>query len=49
MFRVLDNGKPAKYPECGVNSSWTTCDFETKHVSENGIYYACIELGLIDE
>lgn len=25
------------------------CDFETNHVSEDGIYYACKELGLIHE
>ena len=30
MFRVLDNGKPAKYPDHKVDPSWDTCDYLTK-------------------
>lgn len=32
-----------------VDALKAVCDFETKPVSENGIYYACKALGLIDE
>lgn len=32
-----------------VDELKSICDFETKHVSEDGIYYACIKLGLINE
>jgi hypothetical protein len=27
MYRVLNNNKPARYPECKVHSSWKTCDY----------------------
>lgn len=27
MFRVLENGKLARYPECNVHKSWNNCDF----------------------
>lgn len=29
MIRLLDNGKPARYPEINVHTSWNNCDFET--------------------
>lgn len=29
MFRVLDNGKPARHPFCKVHPSWDNCEFNT--------------------
>lgn len=29
MFRVLDNAKPARFPEHHVDPSWSNCDFAT--------------------
>lgn len=29
MFQVLDNERPAQYPECAVSSSWKNSKFET--------------------
>jgi len=29
MFRLLDNDRPACYPEIKVHESWNNCDFET--------------------
>ena len=29
MFAVYDNGKPAKFPECKVDKSWSNNEFET--------------------
>ena len=28
MFRVYDNGRPARYPECRVDPSWNTYQFD---------------------
>lgn len=28
-FKVYDNGKPAKYPECKVNKKWSNNSFDT--------------------
>lgn len=29
MYRVFDNNKPARYPDCKVDPSWSQCDFNT--------------------
>jgi len=29
MIRLLDNNKPARYPETKVDSPWDNCDFRT--------------------
>lgn len=28
IFRVCDNEKPARFPECQIHSSWKKCDYE---------------------
>jgi len=28
-FKLLDNGRPAKYPDIGVHPSWSSCEFNS--------------------
>jgi hypothetical protein len=44
MFRVMDNRKPAKYPECKVHPSWNKCDYTT---FEDAEAYALKWLGIL--
>jgi len=29
MFKVLDSGRLARYPECHVSPTWVSCEFKT--------------------
>ena len=42
MFRVLDNGKDATYPE-SVSGLWRQCNFATK---EEAVNYANLWIGM---
>lgn len=45
-YRVLDNGRPAKCPECKVDPSWNHCDFQTWEEAQE---YARRWLGLMND
>ena len=42
MFRVLDNGKNASYPE-SIHEAWHKCEFPTK---EEAVNYANLWIGM---
>lgn len=44
MYHVMQNGKPAKYPEHTVDSSWDNCDFINR---DEAVEYAQNWLGYL--